>query len=159
MRRIVVALAILAGALGAIGREATPLAEDPRVEARLIAIAEELRCLVCQNESLSASRAELAQDLRRELRTLIRQGRTDAEIRDFMVSRYGDFVLYRPPVKRTTWLLWFGPFVLLAAGGVIWWLIARRRGRKRDDDEATPAEDGIDASVEKARELLDRPEV
>ena len=132
---------------------------DAALDARLRKLEEELRCLVCQNQSLADSSAPLAEDLRREVRQLAVAGKSDDEIKQYLVARYGDFVLYRPPVKRTTWLLWFGPFVLLAAGGVIWWLIARRRGRKRDDDEATPAEDGIDASVEKARELLDRPEV
>ena len=93
--------------------EATPLAEDPVLEQRLMAISEELRCLVCQNESLAGSRADLALDPRREIRTLIKAGKTDAEIMDFMVSRYGDFVRYRPPVKPITWVLWFGPFLLL----------------------------------------------
>ena len=109
------AVASLLGAPGAQAGDARPMAEDPQVEARLISISEELRCLVCQNESLAASRAELAQDLRREVRSQIQAGKTDAEIRDYLVSRYGDFVLYRPPVKPTTWLLWFGPFLLLAA--------------------------------------------
>jgi cytochrome c-type biogenesis protein CcmH len=107
--------------------EATPLAEDPVVEQRLISISEEMRCLVCQNESLSGSRAELAQDLRREIRDLIKQGKTDAEIRAFMVDRYGDFVLYRPPVKPVTWLLWIGPFVLMLAGIVALLMYLRRR--------------------------------
>ena len=93
--------------------EAVPLAEDPVVEQRMIAISEELRCLVCQNESLAGSRADLAEDLRRELRTLIKAKKTDAEILEYMVSRYGDFVRYRPPVKPLTWMLWFGPFLLL----------------------------------------------
>ena len=97
----------------AYANEAAPLAEDPVVEQRLIAISEELRCLVCQNESLAGSRADLAMDLRREIRTLIKADKTDAEIMDFMVSRYGDFVRYRPPVNPVTWLLWFGPFALL----------------------------------------------
>lgn len=113
----------------ATAKEATPIAEDPAVEQRLNAIAEEMRCLVCQNESLAGSRADLALDLRRELRELIRQGKTDAEIRTFMVDRYGDFVLYRPPVKPTTWLLWAGPFVL-GIGGIIGLLMfVRRRSR------------------------------
>ncbi len=98
---------------------ATPLAEDPVVEQRLIAISEELRCLVCQNESLAGSRADLAEDLRRELRTLIRAKKTDAEIMEYMVSRYGDFVRYRPPVKPVTWMLWFGPFLLLIGALVV----------------------------------------
>ena len=96
--------------------EAVPLAEDPVVEQRLIVISEEMRCLVCQNESLAGSRSDLAQDLRREIRGLIKEGKTDAEIRTFMVDRYGDFVLYRPPVKPITWLLWLGPFALVIVG-------------------------------------------
>ena len=107
--------------------EAAPLAEDPVVEQRLIRIAEELRCLVCQNESLAGSRSDLALDLRREIRSLIKQGKTDQEVRDFLVSRYGDFVLYRPPVKPTTWLLWGGPFVLLGGGLLGLFLFLRRR--------------------------------
>ena len=110
-------------------KEAAPLAEDPAVEQRLIAISEELRCLVCQNESLAGSRADLALDLRRELRSLIKQGKTDAEIREFMVSRYGDFVLYRPPVKPTTWLLWLGPFVLGIVGIAALVVYLRKRSR------------------------------
>lgn len=95
------------------GPEAAPLAQDPVVEARLVGLSQELRCLVCQNESLASSHAELADDLRREVRDLIRQGKTDQEVKDFLVARYGDFVLYRPEVKPLTWVLWFGPFVLL----------------------------------------------
>ena len=132
---------------------------DPALDVRLKKLEEELRCLVCQNQSLADSTAPLAEDLRREVRQLAVAGKSEDEIKQFLVARYGDFVLYRPPVKRTTWLLWFGPFVLLAAGGVIWWLILRRRGRRDDDDDATPPDGGIDAGVERARELLDRPEV
>lgn len=112
---------------GVAAKDAPLLAEDPVVEQRLIAISEELRCLVCQNESLAGSRADLAMDLRRELRALIKQGKTDAEIKEFMVSRYGDFVLYRPPVKPTTWLLWAGPFGLMAAGLAGLFVYLRRR--------------------------------
>ena len=112
----------------ALANEAAPLAEDVAVEKRLTVLAEELRCLVCQNESLAESRADLAQDLRREVRGLIKQGKTDQEIRDFLVSRYGDFVLYRPPVKSTTWLLWAGPFVLLVVGVAALIAYLRRRG-------------------------------
>jgi cytochrome c-type biogenesis protein CcmH len=110
-------------------KDAPPLAEDVAVEARLVNIAEELRCLVCQNESLASSRADLAQDLRREVRKLIKEGKTDAEVREFLVSRYGDFVLYRPPVKPTTWLLWGGPFLLLLAGIAALIAYLRRRNR------------------------------
>lgn len=105
--------------LPANASEALPLAEDPIVEKRLIGISAELRCLVCQNESLAGSRADLALDLRREIRTLIKDGKTDTEIMAFMVSRYGDFVLYRPPVNPVTWLLWFGPFCLLIGAVVV----------------------------------------
>jgi cytochrome c-type biogenesis protein CcmH len=127
-------------------KEAEPLADDPIVEQRLINIAEEMRCLVCQNESLAGSRADLAVDLRKELREQIRLGRTDDEIREFMVSRYGDFVLYRPRVKPITWLLWAGPFVLMIAGVVVLMMYLRRRNRATaqvatlSQDEASRAE-------------------
>jgi cytochrome c-type biogenesis protein CcmH len=109
-------------------REAVPLAEDPVVEARLVHISQELRCLVCQNESLASSRAELADDLRREVRDLIRTNKSDQEIKDFLVSRYGDFVLYRPEVKPLTWVLWFGPFIVLMIAGIF--LLAYLRQRR-----------------------------
>jgi cytochrome c-type biogenesis protein CcmH len=130
------ALVLTLSALTAHANEATPLAEDPVVEQRLNHIAEELRCLVCQNESLAGSRSDLAMDLRREIRALIKQGKTDQEIRDFLVSRYGDFVLYRPPVKPTTWLLWGGPFVLLAGG--LAGLIVFLRKRKPAEEALSP---------------------
>jgi cytochrome c-type biogenesis protein CcmH len=97
-------------------KEAALLAEDPVMEKRLIHISEELRCLVCQNESLASSRAELANDLREEVRKLIRADKSDTQIKEYLVSRYGDFVLYRPEVKPLTWVLWFGPFLLLFLG-------------------------------------------
>ena len=128
--------------------EAVPLAEDPVVEQRLIVIAEELRCLVCQNESLAGSRADLAMDLRREVRNLIKDGKTDTEIKDFLVSRYGDFILYRPPVKPTTWLLWFGPLVLLL--GAIWLLISTIR--RSQQQKETPVLDPTQRA--KAQALL-----
>jgi cytochrome c-type biogenesis protein CcmH len=125
---------------GAMAKEATQLAEDPVVEQRLIVISEEMRCLVCQNESLAGSRSDLANDLRRELRTLIKQGKTDAEIREFMVSRYGDFVLYRPPVKPSTWLLWAGPFALMILGVVALFVYLRRRSADVGTDVLTDDE-------------------
>jgi cytochrome c-type biogenesis protein CcmH len=128
MRRVIVGAALaIAFACGAHAADAPPLAQDPVVEARLVGIAEELRCLVCQNESLAGSRADLAEDLRREIRTLIRQGKTDQQVMDFLVDRYGDFVRYRPPMKPTTYLLWLGPFVLLGGGLVALVLFLRRR--------------------------------
>jgi cytochrome c-type biogenesis protein CcmH len=113
----------------ALAKNAAPLADDPVTEQRLIAISEEMRCLVCQNESLAGSRSELANDLRREIRILISEGKTDNQIRSFMVDRYGDFVLYRPPVKPITWILWIGPFVALLAGIVGLMVYLRRRNQ------------------------------
>jgi len=131
MKRLLALLLLaLALALGsAWARDATPLADDPVVEQRMLSISEEMRCLVCQNESLAASRADLAQDLRRELRELIKQGKTDAQIRDYMVARYGDFVLYRPRVSPRTWLLWGGPFLLMIVAVVVLMIYLRRRNR------------------------------
>jgi len=94
--------------------------------ARLKKLSEELRCLVCQNQTLADSNAELAVDLRRQVETMISAGRSDREIRDYMVERYGDFVLYRPPMQGNTLALWLGPFAMLAGGGLIWWLVQRR---------------------------------
>jgi cytochrome c-type biogenesis protein CcmH len=129
-------LALLASLAHA--KEAVPMAEDEAVERRLVAIADELRCLVCQNESLAGSRAELAQDLKREIRGLIKAGKSDAQIVDFMVSRYGDFVLYRPPLKPSTWLLWLGPFVLLAIGMIA--LVLHLRRRRHDEAPLSPGD-------------------
>lgn len=127
MKILVVALLAVA-AFTVAAAPAAPMAEDEVVEQRMLAIAEEVRCLVCQNESLAGSRADLAQDLRREIRALIKQGKTDQEVLDFLVSRYGDFVRYRPPVKPVTWLLWAGPFVLMLAAlaGLLFFLRRRR---------------------------------
>ena len=116
MRKILLIAIYLLSLGGAIANEAAPLADDPVTEQRLISISEEMRCLVCQNESLAGSRSDLANDLRREIRILIKEGKSDEQIRAFMVERYGDFVLYRPPVKPITWLLWIGPFVILIIG-------------------------------------------
>lgn len=108
--------------------EAKDLAEDPVLEKRMVVLAEKLRCLVCQNESLASSHAELAEDLRREVRDQMRQNKSDQEIIDYLVARYGDFVLYDPPMKRYTLLLWFGPFMLLLLGaGVLLYQLRKRR--------------------------------
>lgn len=119
--------AVAATAGLAVGREAPLMAEDPKLEARLVDISQELRCLVCQNESLASSHAELANDLRDEVRELIRSGKSDREIKDFLVSRYGDFVLYRPEVKPLTWVLWFGPFLLLVIAAIFLGVYLRQR--------------------------------
>ena len=138
MKRLLALLLLALAVASGWAKEAELLSDDPVVEQRLIGIAEEMRCLVCQNESLAGSRADLAEDLRREIRTLIRQGKTDPEIIDFLVSRYGDFVRYRPPFKPTTWLLWVGPFVLLLAGLAA--LVAYLRRRPREDAPLTADE-------------------
>jgi cytochrome c-type biogenesis protein CcmH len=96
---------------------------------RYQALLRELRCTVCQNESLAESRAELARDMRLRIHQMMREGASDAEIKDFLVSRYGDFVLYRPPFQRNTWILWLGPGVILIAGGVALAILVRRRAR------------------------------
>jgi cytochrome c-type biogenesis protein CcmH len=118
----------------AMANEAKPLAEDPVLEQRMIALSENLRCLVCQNESLAGSRADLAQDLRQEIREQMRAGKSDEQVIDYLTQRYGDFVLYNPPVKPLTWLLWFGPFALLiGAVGGLYTYIKRRGGRPVDE--------------------------
>lgn len=114
-------------------REAA-VAADPVAEKRLQGLSEELRCLVCQNQTIADSNAELAQDLRREIRLMIRDGKTDREITDFMVARYGDFVLYRPPVKGMTLLLWAGPVAMLVLGLVLLQRYLRRRSQRLADE-------------------------
>jgi cytochrome c-type biogenesis protein CcmH len=127
MKKILILLFCLLPAFSYAG-EAKDLAADPVLEKRMIGLAENLRCLVCQNESLASSHAELAEDLRREVREQMAQGKNDQEIIDYLVARYGDFVLYKPPVKSYTVLLWFGPFALLLIGaGVLVFQLRKRR--------------------------------
>jgi len=116
------------------------IAADPVTEKRLQKLSEELRCLVCQNQNIADSNAELAQDLRREVRGMIKAGKSDKEIIDFMVARYGDFVRYRPPVKGTTLLLWAGPGVLLVIGLIVLVRYLRRRNDAIADTELTAEE-------------------
>jgi len=131
-------LAVLAAIAGA--REAVPAAADPALEARTMEITGELRCLVCQNQTIADSHADLAVDLREQVREKLRQGETKAQILDYMTARYGDFVLYRPPVKSSTWLLWFGPLVLLLLGLTGLALVLRRRSQL-GADQFEPDED------------------
>jgi cytochrome c-type biogenesis protein CcmH len=119
--------------------------KTPEYQARLRALSEELRCLVCQNQSLADSNAELALDLKREVERLMTEGKTDADIKAFLVQRYGDFVLYKPPVQNNTLLLWGGPFALLAVGGLAWRLAQRKS--KMGSEKNTPQS--------AARKLLD----
>ena len=129
------------------GKEAVPVAADPAIEQRAMRLAEELRCLVCQNQSLADSHAELALDLKQQIREQVKAGRTDEQVVGFMVERYGDFVLYRPPFKASTVVLWVGPFLLLAASvaGLFVYL-----GRRR----SAPAPEALSAEQQARAEAL-----
>ena len=109
-------------------------------ETRFRALTDELRCVMCQNQSLADSDAQIAVDLRRQILQQIRDGRSDAEIRQFLVERYGEFVLYRPSVSAATWLLWFGPLLVLAGGGWIVWRVARRGSAPSPSSDDTDSE-------------------
>ena len=142
MKRGLIALMLVFFA-GAVAAQVT---SGPEFEQRLKKLETELRCLVCQNQTLADSNAGLAEDLRREVRELAEKGKSDEEIKIYLQARYGDFVLYNPPVKETTWLLWFGPFVLLALGALVFALLVRRRsaaaqGSRLNEAERKQAED------------------
>jgi cytochrome c-type biogenesis protein CcmH len=137
--------------LNAQTKVAPNLSADPVLEARMMVIAEELRCLVCQNETIAASNADLAVDLKNQIRVKLTEGQSQQQILDFMVQRYGDFVLYRPPLKTTTILLWLGPFTLLAVALLM--LVLNIKRRRRSAQPATLS----DADIAKARELLANP--
>lgn len=109
------------------------MADDPVLEKQVNAISAELRCLVCQNQTIADSHAELAIDLKNQVRDMVREGQTQDEIVDYMVERYGDFVRYRPAVNATTYLLWGGPFLLLGIGVVVLFFNLRKRRRQSDD--------------------------
>ena len=151
MLRPLLAALLASLALAALAKDAAPAAADPALEARMVAIAAELRCLVCQNETIAASQADLAVDLRNQVREMLGQGKTNREILDYMTARYGDFILYRPPVKSTTALLWFGPAVLLAGGLTTLWLVLRRRSRMPADQFDPDELDDAPASTDVAR--------
>ena len=133
---------------------ATTAFADDALDARLTSLESQLRCLVCQNQTLDESEAPLAADLRKEVRELAQGGKSDDDIRAYLVARYGDFVLYKPPVKPVTYLLWFGPFLLLAAGLGVWLVVLRRRARM-PADETADATSNPSVDVARARELLD----
>jgi cytochrome c-type biogenesis protein CcmH len=120
-------LALALVALPAFAVEPSEMLADPRMEARAQKISQELRCVVCQNESIDASNAPLAQDMRKLVRERLMAGDSDAEVKAYLVARYGNFVLLRPPVQTNTLLLWGGPFLVLALGA--WWIVARARSR------------------------------
>jgi cytochrome c-type biogenesis protein CcmH len=148
MRAIFVLLLAVAAAPAA---DAPPAAEDPALEKRVNELAAELRCLVCQNQSLADSNAPLAVDLRGQIRDRMKQGESETQIVDFMVARYGEFVLYRPPLKPATLVLWFGPLLLLVIGlFVLFTRVRRRRGAGEPELSA--------ADRERAARLLDSGE-
>ena len=129
-------------------KEAIPVAEDPEVEKRMLALTMDLRCLVCQNESIADSRADFSNDIRREIREQIKANKTDQEIVQFLVDRYGDFVLYNPPMKPTTIFLWFGPILLFIIG--FGSLIVYLRRRREQIEEVSLS----DVQLKKAEALL-----
>jgi cytochrome c-type biogenesis protein CcmH len=141
---------ILAGSV--LAKEAPPAVSDPALEKRTMALAEELRCLVCQNQTIADSHAELAIDLKNQIREKLKAGMSEEQILQFMVARYGDFVLYKPPVKATTVPLWFGPFALLfaALAGLFYYLLRRRR--------AAAPQPLSEAEQARVQALLDSPE-
>lgn len=153
MRKFVLSLMLALSALSALSaftvhaNEAAPAAANPELEKRMLALTEELRCLVCQNQTIADSHAELAIDLKNQVREKLAAGMSDKEVIDFMVQRYGDFVLYRPPVKTATWLLWFGPFLLLAIGIFV---LMRKLARRRTMEDNVP-----EAEMQRAAALLD----
>ena len=128
--------------------EARPLADDPVLEERVKAISYELRCLVCQNQTIADSNAGLAIDLRNQVRDMLKRGVSETDIREFMVARYGDFVLYNPPVKNTTVLLWLGPLLMLVIAGVLAIRVIRSRSK------ASVSQDLADADIHRARVML-----
>ena len=133
----------------AAAKEAPPAAADPVLEKRVLALAAELRCLVCQNQTIADSTAPLAEDLRRQVREMIARGESDKQIIDFMTQRYGDFVLYRPPLKASTVMLWAGPFVLLLAAAGVLGLNIRKRRQSLSREALSPEQ------AQRARELLE----
>jgi len=134
-RIAVLLVAMCAWATTGYAAEAVPTEQDPVSQARAVKLEEQLRCLVCQNQTIAESNADLAVDLRRQVREQIAAGRSDNEIIDYMTARYGDFVLYRPPLKATTVLLWAGPALLVALGA---WLLVRIVRERRRADEPPP---------------------
>jgi cytochrome c-type biogenesis protein CcmH len=149
MRRIIlVMLAVVIPVCSVVAKEARPMADDPVIEARMMALASNMRCLVCQNQTLADSHSDFAADLRKEMREMMKQGKSDQEIVDFMVARFGDFILFNPPMKSTTIMLWFGPFILLVFGAGILFVTLQRRRRRITELQLS------DADLARAERLL-----
>lgn len=152
MRKLIALLLGLMLAGSVLAKEAPTVAADPLLEKRVMALAAELRCLVCQNQTIADSHAELAIDLKNQVREKLKQGMSEEKIIEYMVERYGDFVRYKPPVKATTLPLWIGPFVLLfaALAGLFYYIVRRRR--------STPEQPLSAADEARVRSLLDAEE-
>jgi cytochrome c-type biogenesis protein CcmH len=152
-KRSAAAIACLVVALSS-----APAWSDLALDTRLKSLETQLRCLVCQNQTLAESEAPLAEDLRKEVRALAVSGKSDDEIRGYLVARYGDFVLYKPPVKPTTYVLWFGPFLLLACGVLVWWIVVRRRAARTGEEDSSAESTAVTAdsgAIARAHALLD----
>ena len=151
MKRFILLLLIIASLPGfGMAKEAQPASDDPALEERVMNLSRELRCLVCQNETLADSRADLAEDLRNQIREQMKAGKTDKEIVSYLTQRYGKFILYNPPIDPTTYLLWFGPFVLLVAGLLVLFRFVKQRrelitDRPLSTDERERAESLLNA--------------
>ena len=152
MRKLLVLLLGLMLAGSALAKEAVPVDSNPALEKRAVALEEQLRCLVCQNQTIADSHAELAIDLKKEIREKLKAGMSEKQIKQFLVARYGDFVLYNPPIKATTVPLWFGPFALLiaAVAGLFYYIMRRRR--------SVAAQPLSEAEQARVQALLDSPE-
>lgn len=138
-------------AVAALADTARDLVADPALEVRVNRLAAELRCLVCQNQSLADSHAPLAIDLKNQVREQLKAGRSERDVIDYMTQRYGDFVLYRPPLKATTVLLWAGPALLVLTGALLFWRSVRRGQAQSSADDEVP----VDAeAAQRARQLL-----
>jgi len=152
VRKFFAAIVLAAGVGLAQAGDAQTVAQDPVLEAKVQALAEVLRCLVCQNQNLADSHAELAIDLKNQVREMLRQGKSEKEVVDYLVQRYGDFVLYRPPLKSSTWLLWGGPFLLVGVGLAILFVNLRRRRKQvvtpMSDTERSAAEHMLTGELE-----------
>ena len=140
LHRLLFNLVCVLACSGAFAVGALPASDNPALEAQVMKISTELRCLVCQNQTIADSSADLAVDLKNQVREKLKQGVSEKDIITFMTERYGDFVLYRPPVKATTWLLWFGPGLLLVAGLVALFMRLRRRATVEVEPQLTDDE-------------------
>jgi cytochrome c-type biogenesis protein CcmH len=147
VRKLLFTLLLAASAASAQVQEAPLVTANPELEKRVMALSEELRCLVCQNQTLADSHAELAMDLKQQVREKLASGMSDKDVVDYMVERYGDFVMYRPPMKGSTFLLWFGPFVLLV-GGIL--VLVRKLSRRQVAQTDLP-----DTELKRAASLLE----